>query len=629
MPVLKNKIKNIELIIPGVHAVLFYEKEEEIIDTAPAFILNSLKWGQKVIYVDEKENQIKIEKILKKAGVEVDKYCKNKQLLFLNKEKIYGSAADFNADKMIRLLEENLIKAEAEGFKGLSISGELKGIIDFDGGKEEIIKYEWKLHDNIFEKYPISALCRYELNSFDCQTIKAAVELHDYIIWQNELHENPYYIDPEGYRQKKIEEYEIKNWLRNIQEYQKKENYYKKEIESKNEELSAFNSQLTAYNQETVAINEELEISFRELEKLNTRFEEMLNLFSNMENINTMTEDQFLAKILKKALEIIPEADYGCCYTFGEKYVNFIDCIGHNLKELEKVDILNEAFLNKNEKIEILKRKEIKKKNRAHMSKADFEKMEVENLDKVKEIMYFDLKVNGEIKAGLSLDIELKSSKNFSQNSKKIFSVFYNLVSSFYQLREYNILQDNFTKELISSTVKMLEMYDLYTRGHSENVAKLAVKIAEEMNLAQKRIDAVYWAGLVHDIGKMLIPLSILNKEGSLSSSEYEVVKEHPVLGANVLGSSKTLKHISHYVRHHHENWDGSGYPAGLRGNEIPLEAQILSAADAWDAMRSSRTYRQPLAFKEALKELKDNKGSQFSPVVVEALLRILTKKEE
>ncbi|MFP4198688.1 MAG: HD-GYP domain-containing protein, partial [Halanaerobium sp.] len=118
--------------------------------------------------------------------------------------------------------------------------------------------------------------------------------------------------------------------------------------------------------------------------------------------------------------------------------------------------------------------------------------------------------------------------------------------------------------------------------------------------------------------------LEILNKEGKLTKTEYEVIKEHPVLGANVLSSSDSLKHIAKFVRHHHERWDGDGYPDGIKGEEIPLESQILCAADAWDAMRSKRTYREPLSFNHALAEIRDNKGIQFAPEAAEALVNIL-----
>ena len=267
---------------------------------------------------------------------------------------------------------------------------------------------------------------------------------------------------------------------------------------------------------------------------------------------------------------------------------------------------------------------EIKARNKQYMQPEDFESLKAESLDKIKEIMYFDLELNGEKKAGVTLDIKADSTNTFTINSKKIFRAFYNIASSFYKLKEYNLLQNNFTREIISSTIKMLEMYDLYTRGHSENVAELAVQIAEEMGLSQNIVDNIYWTGLVHDIGKMLIPLEVLNKEGKLSKSEYELIKEHPVLGSNALKSSSSLKQLADYVRYHHERWDGRGYPDGLKGDQIPIESQVICAADAWDAMRSKRTYREPLTFNHALAEIKDNKGLQFAPDVAEALINVL-----
>lgn len=623
----RKRVANINSLNLGDHAVLFYRKNREILNSVFTFIKRALVNNQKCIYIDERSQHDKILEEFRNSDFELSQYLKNDQLIMMTKKEIYGSPENFNADQMIKLLKEETDSALADGFKGLRITGELKGVINFNGGKEEIIKYEWKLHEEIFEEKPVIALCRYNLNKFDNEVIRAAIELHDYIVWNNKLHENPYYIDPAGYRDNKVEEYEIKSWLKNIDKYQLKENYYKNKIEEKNKELAAYNQQLKAYNEELSAVNTELEESFAEVERLNKRFEKMISLISDIDNINTISESEFLSKILKDAVEIIPEADWGCCYTFGQKYINYLDCIGHDIEKLKKKNIRKEAFLSKEKNIEIVSSKDIKKRNKKNMSSRQFKNMKAETLNKIKEVMYFDLEINGIKKAGISLDIKKESDQSFSQNSKQLFKAFYNLISSFYKLKEYNLLQNNFTKELVSSTVKMLEMYDLYTRGHSENVADLSVKIAEKMELAQKRIDNIYWAGLVHDIGKMLIPLEILNKDGKLTDSEYKVIKEHPVLGSNALGSSKALKHIAKFVRYHHEHWDGNGYPEGLKGKEIPLESRILSAADAWDAMRSKRTYRKPLTFNHALAELKDNRGSQFAPGVVDALLNILKKK--
>ncbi|SIR29683.1 MEDS domain-containing protein [Halanaerobium kushneri] len=752
MPNWEKEIKNIDLLSQGDHAVLFYEKNSDCLNSVRDFVINSLKENQKCYYIDQEENQELLLAELKNTDLDLEKYLETGQFLCLKKEEIYGTPSNFNAQKMLNLLEESVILAENEGYSGLSITGELTGVVDFSGGKEEIIKYEWQLNDRIFKKYPVTALCRYNINQFDNQIIKAAVELHDYIVWRGELHENPYYIDPEGYRQNKIEEYEIKSWLKNISEYQKKESLYRKainqsqkrylrlfnnspvgiikttsrgkvlhinqrmakiagydsvyevikkydnlgtefyvnferrndfltelrnndevenfefkakkkngehiwlnmnakiikrnndgsfiiegfvfdisekkeyekEIKRRKEELSASNQQLQAYNEEIMSMNEELEDSFKELADLNNRFEKMISLVSDIENLSTISEEEFLSKILKQAVTIIPEAAAGSVYTFGQENVQFVDCIGYDLGNLKQNEIKNEAFYNYNSAIETMTAAEIKARNKQYMQPEDFESLKAESLDKIKEIMYFDLELNGEKKAGVTLDIKADSTNTFTINSKKIFRAFYNIASSFYKLKEYNLLQNNFTREIISSTIKMLEMYDLYTRGHSENVAELAVQIAEEMGLSQNIVDNIYWTGLVHDIGKMLIPLEVLNKEGKLSKSEYELIKEHPVLGSNALKSSSSLKQLADYVRYHHERWDGRGYPDGLKGDQIPIESQVICAADAWDAMRSKRTYREPLTFNHALAEIKDNKGLQFAPDVAEALINVL-----
>jgi HD-GYP domain-containing protein (c-di-GMP phosphodiesterase class II) len=198
------------------------------------------------------------------------------------------------------------------------------------------------------------------------------------------------------------------------------------------------------------------------------------------------------------------------------------------------------------------------------------------DMHEIKEILRLDLKMFGKKKLGINLDIDAESSKSFQDNSLQIFRALQNIASSFYKIREFNHLQNSFTKELITSIIKLLEMHDLYTKGHSENVAKLSSKIAKKMGLSQKIIDDTYWSGLVHDIGKLLIPLDVLNKKGKLTEEDYELIKKHPIIGSRALKSSDSLKHIAKYVRYHHERWDGSGYPDGIPKQEIPLVSQIL-----------------------------------------------------
>lgn len=191
-------------------------------------------------------------------------------------------------------------------------------------------------------------------------------------------------------------------------------------------------------------------------------------------------------------------------------------------------------------------------------------------------------------------------------------------------IREYHRKEEKFREELIHSIGSLLELHDSYTGNHSRNVAILARRLAEELHLSNEEIESAYWAGVVHDIGKILVPLEILNKKGRLTDEEFDIVKKHPEWGYQTLVKSELLSDIARYVLYHHERWDGKGYPEGISGNDIPVVAQILSLADTWDAMRSDRPYRKALDEKTALDEIIKNKGSQFSPELVEIFIKII-----
>jgi len=173
-----------------------------------------------------------------------------------------------------------------------------------------------------------------------------------------------------------------------------------------------------------------------------------------------------------------------------------------------------------------------------------------------------------------------------------------------------------------------IETRDPYTAGHQRRVTKLAVKIAQEMGLENNKIEGIRMAGSLHDIGKIYIPAEILSKPGKISEAEYNIIQTHPRVGADILKSIDFPWPVSDIVRQHHERIDGSGYPNGLSGDEILLEARVLAVADVIEAMASHRPYREALSLEQALNEIKKNKGKLYDEKASEAAIKICSKDD-
>lgn len=197
------------------------------------------------------------------------------------------------------------------------------------------------------------------------------------------------------------------------------------------------------------------------------------------------------------------------------------------------------------------------------------------------------------------------------------------------QLRENNQVLENKNQEigmlnegLLNALAEIIDMRDPYVLGHSKQVARYAVMIATNVGLSSQQVETIRKASLLHDIGKVGIPEKILWKPSSLEREEYEFVKAHPTLGARILESSHSFNELIPIVKYHHERYDGKGYPAGLRGDEIPIEARIVALADAVEAMASDRAYRKAMTYPQIIEEITRNSGSQFDPLIVDAFLR-------
>lgn len=202
-------------------------------------------------------------------------------------------------------------------------------------------------------------------------------------------------------------------------------------------------------------------------------------------------------------------------------------------------------------------------------------------------------------------------------------------------IQKYSMVNNNKVyyqelKELFYKTIRAisnaLDTKDSYTNGHSLRVTLYSMIIAKELNLSPEYMEEIEIAGLLHDIGKIAMPKSILCKNGKLTDEEFLVMKSHPVRGEKIVINIKKLQKISEWVKAHHEKWDGNGYPDGLKGEEIPLAGRIIALADTYDAMTSTRPYRTALSHETAVSEIRRCSGTQFDPNLAAIFVKVADK---
>jgi HD-GYP domain-containing protein (c-di-GMP phosphodiesterase class II) len=414
----KSPFQNI--VNTGDHLVLLYDNASNITSTVVSYISNCLTNNQQCIYITGDSNTTLIINRLKQLDL-FDRFVNTKQLVFLTADNTYSKNGQFNPEKMKDLLISYAKSAKDQGYDGLGISGEISSVLHFDKGFELINEYEWLINEHVFGKHPVSALCRYNMDKFNDDMIINIIQLHPYLIIDNQVHENPFYIPPVAYKENDIPKYQVETWLKNI--------------------------------------------------------------------------------------------------------VNFTNT-----------------------------------KSSFHM--------------------------------------RLES-----------------------QRENFKMMKNELTDDIINAIVGMLELHNEYTKNHSVNVAKMAKKLAHEIGLSKELQTITYYTALIHDIGKIKVPNTILNKPGELTPEEYEIVKMHPEWGQQALSQTNNLDLIGQYIKHHHERYDGSGYPDKLKGDQIPLISRILSICDAYDAMIHERPYRKAFSHDYAVDELKKHANSQFDPQLIQPFI--------
>jgi putative nucleotidyltransferase with HDIG domain len=192
---------------------------------------------------------------------------------------------------------------------------------------------------------------------------------------------------------------------------------------------------------------------------------------------------------------------------------------------------------------------------------------------------------------------------------------------------EQRRLRENGSFGFLDALITAVDNKDRYTRKHSEEVTEYSLLIAQELQVSDETMRTIRIAGLLHDVGKIGVPDEILRKPGRLTPEEEEVMRQHPLIGALIVGAVPGMERVLDGVRCHHERYDGKGYPDGLQGEEIPLLGRLMAIADTYSAMTTDRPYRKALPIEVALEEIRKNSGTQFDPLMVEAFLRAMSRR--
>ena len=249
--------------------------------------------------------------------------------------------------------------------------------------------------------------------------------------------------------------------------------------------------------------------------------------------------------------------------------------------------------------------------------------MEREDLEDYGAELFIPLNAKGKLVGIITVGPKL-SAQHYTQDDKLTLSTLGNQTAvAIENAMLYEELEDTFEQTVIS-LANAIDIRDTYTSEHSQHIADLAAETARVLQCTEEEIEAIYWGGLLHDIGKIGIPDSILNKPATLSDLEWLRIYQHTVIGAKIIAPIKKLSRVAPIIEYSHENYDGTGYPHGAKGEEIPLGARLIRVVDSFSAMIDDRPYKDPRSFEETIEEIKTHTGTLFDPQVVEAFFKVI-----
>ncbi|MEC9485545.1 MAG: HD domain-containing phosphohydrolase [Candidatus Izemoplasma sp.] len=346
----------------------------------------------------------------------------------------------------------------------------------------------------------------------------------------------------------------------------------------------------------------------------------LMQLTEWIDQDNSKNKVEYLDQVFSIATRLFDRFDAVLLAHKSGNVTRFIDAKGINIAMFKEFPVLSNLFnWQTDEPIVYQKPQE----NYRFIYKGNYK-----YLEKFLDNVSLDIRIpirTGEDRFGALIFLTYKTSDYYVNNQEiKNIQLFQQMVNLVYNVSALNHRTNSLKDDIVLSLIRTLELFDQYTGSHSEQVADIALHIAKYLNLSQEEQTNIYWAGIVHDIGKIGVGFQIVNKKDPLTKEEYEAIKQHPVFGYNILVKSKDLTPIANLVKHHHEWYNGNGYPDGLKQGEIPVGSQILCIADAISAMSTKRPYSRRKTHEEIIAELQLYKDTQFNPKLVDIAIKCI-----
>lgn len=370
-----------------------------------------------------------------------------------------------------------------------------------------------------------------------------------------------------------------------------------------------------------------LESERKSLEKTNDRLN---NLIQSMDALFTLSadlsaiDDHESETLAKKTFRIIFNLfdliDYGSCMIVENGKIKWIDAVGYDMFLLNKIRSNARDFHGNLEK-------PLRVRNTEQLLKEDFgDSYEIyrKKNPPVKESVFMSVNISKNFTCEMSFDIAKGSSKTFNESILSYFESVNILLNGFFESQQLSYEHDEKRTGLVSSLLKIIELFDDTTYQHSLDVAYLAQEIAQSFGLDTTAINRLYWAGIVHDIGKIGIPTDIVNKPSTLTHKEYDIMKSHAETGANLLNRSDTLRMIAAFVASHHERYDGKGYPEGKEGSDLILDNYILNISEAVASMARTQDYSDQMSERAIIEELKNERDKAWPAYIADKVVAMI-----